>query len=174
MTTRLSISTLAGRSRTVVAVGMDREASMFVATALAMPLRTVAFSCFSSAVVAVVVSAGSEGTAWAAGVFLGLGPVLTEVSLGCAPRAGAVAAFGSVTLAEAFGSVLVAAFGSVLVAAFGSAVVEAFGSAVVEAFGSAVVAAFGSVSAAGALASRRAKICAHCRSTEPESSRYFR
>ena len=141
MTTRLSISTLAGRSRTVVAVGMDREASMFVATALAMPLRTVAFSCFSSAVVAVV-SAGSEGTAWAAGVFLGLGPVLTEVSLGCAPRAGAAAAFGSVTLAEAFGSVLVAAFGS--------------------------------VSAAGALASRRAKICAHCRSTEPESSRYFR
>ena len=65
---------------------------MFVATALAMPLRTVAFSCFSSAVV-VAVSAGSEGTAWAAGVFLGLGPVLTEVSLGCAPRAGAVAAF---------------------------------------------------------------------------------
>ena len=148
MTTRLSISTLAGRSRTVVAVGMDREASMFVATALAMPLRTVAFSCFSSAVVAVV-SAGSEGTAWAAGVFLGLGPVLTEVSLGCAPRAGAVAAFGSVTLAEAFGSVWAAAFGSVWAPAFGSA-------------------------SAGALASRRAKICAHCRSTEPESSRYFR
>lgn len=151
MTTRLSISTLAGRSRTVVAVGMDREASMFVATALAMPLRTVAFSCFSSAVVAVV-SAGSEGTAWAAGVFLGLGPVLTEVSLGCAPRAGAVAAFGSVTLAEAFGSARAAVFGSVLAAAFGSA----------------------SAAAAGALASRRAKICAHCRSTEPESSRYFR
>ena len=76
--------------------------------------------------------------------------MLTEVSLGCAPRAGAVAAFGSVTLAVAFGSALAAVFGSVLAAAFGSA------------------------SAAGALASRRAKICAHCRSTEPESSRYFR
>ena len=75
--------------------------------------------------------------------------MLTEVSLGCGPRAGAVAAFGSVTLAEAFGSVWAAAFGSVWAPAFGSA-------------------------SAGALASRRAKICAHCRSTEPESSRYFR
>ena len=51
MTRRLSISSLAGTARTVVAVGTVREASMLAATALAGPrsLTTVSSAGFSLA-----------------------------------------------------------------------------------------------------------------------------
>ncbi len=67
MMIRLSISSLAGTSRTVVAVGMDSEASMFFATARDMPRSGVTLSSSGSEASFFLDFSGSEGTGVPAG-----------------------------------------------------------------------------------------------------------
>ncbi len=60
MTVRLSQRSLTGTDRTLVAVGTDREASMFWAVRAGAPRRTV--SCGSSLTSALAAGSGSLGT----------------------------------------------------------------------------------------------------------------
>ena len=76
MTTRLSISNFAGIARTLVALGIDREASMFVTTLAPTP-RSVS-TCASAAGVAAgvaigVTAAGVTAAGVTAGVTAGAG-----------------------------------------------------------------------------------------------------
>src|SRR5690606_3622394 len=91
MTMRLSIITLAGTARTVVAVGTVREASMLVAMAFIGPRSGVRFSSPKSSV---------EGVAF--GAWAGIGAVFGAGSAFFASAAGAALAAGAGSVARAW------------------------------------------------------------------------
>ena len=65
MTMRLSIKSFAGIALTLVAVGIDRDASIFAASVLAIPLRMLTWSSACSSV------CGAETTGAWAGIGVG-------------------------------------------------------------------------------------------------------
>ena len=109
MTIRLSISSLAGTARTLVAVGTSREASMLVTTRAAGPFRTaVVVAAAPPAGAGAAVVAASRGTwtgAGAAGAAAAPGP--RAGAAGCAAGAGA----GAGTVAVAAGAAAAGAWG---------------------------------------------------------------
>src|SRR5579875_424961 len=102
MTIRLSIISFAGMVRTLVAVGIDSDASMFTARVFAMPRSGVTWSSF-----AVPVRAAARG--WSAGIACVFGPTEVRAALRGAAGAGLGADAAPTASGARFGATAVGA-----------------------------------------------------------------